>query len=406
MATTEKPSITGMKRAFIILALMIVSGVGVIVAVAYMQSSRSKEAPKTEVGRVIPSGSVNNEKLPPATQEMLDRVQSSEAETARRQGKSYIPDARLGPPDQYGAPPQSNAPNVPPTGPGPSALDQYPNTRAPANTQQKTREEQAIEEGLVRQLELILKGMAPATQQVVAIKAPEKKEDNTKPQSVAGASDPNANLQGATPGADSGRRGKEIIGADVIVPALITTAIDTDVTKFVMAEITGGKLKGATLRGTVLPLTQSGDVQDVGIKFTSMRFADKSYSIDAIALNENTANDALGGDIDRKVFSRYVMPILLASLSGASAYFTSLGTPATSLAVGTQTGNNAVIVNQNAVTTEQAMNQGIGSAANKTSQIATKIVEKQAAQPNRVTVPAMTTVGVIFNNSVFESTPR
>ena len=401
MTTTQQPSVTGMKRAFIIIAIMIFSGVAIIAAFAYLQSNRSKEAPKSEVGRVIPTGSQNNERLPPATQEMLDRVQTSEAEAARRQGRTYMPEARLGPADQYTTPNQVNVNPPRPTGPGPSAIDQYPNAR-PQTTEQKSREEQAVDEGLLRQLELILKGMAPATQQVVAIKPIEKKEEVNKTAQVVSTA-PNA--PSAT-GVDPNSRGKEVVGADVILPALITTAIDTDVTRFVMAEITGGKLKGATLRGTVLPLNQSGDVMDVGIKFTSMRFGEKSYPIDAIALNELTANDALGGDVDRKIFSRYVMPILLAGLSGASTYFTSLGTPATSLAVGTQPGNNAVIVNQNAVTTEQAVNQGIGSAANKASQVTTRIVEKQAAQPNRVTVPAMTTVGIIFNASVFETTQR
>ena len=405
MADSEtKPSANGLSRAFKIVGGAIGIGVLIIVAFAFMQKGNGpKEPPKVEIGRVLPPGSEKKDDISEGTQQMLNRVQTSEAEAARRKGNSYMPDARLGAPDKI----SPEAPPAPPVllnkGPGPSANEQFQVRTAQSNTQ-RTPEQQAIDEGLVRQIELIARGMQPATTQVVVIKMADKKDDASRaPQGVQGAQI--TPVSGVAPSV-TGNKGREIVGGDVIVPAVITTAIDTDVTKFAMAEITGGPLKGALLRGAVVPLNQSGDIEDVGIRFTSMRVNDKMYAIDAIALNEATANDAMGGDVDRKIMSRYVMPILVAGLAGASTYFTALGTPSTSLATGTQPANGAVIVNQAAATQEQAINQGLGGMAAKSSQMATRMVEKQANKPNRVTVPAMTTVGVIFNATVYESAAK
>lgn len=197
-----------------------------------------------------------------------------------------------------------------------------------------------------------------------------------------------------------------LVGGDEIVAAILTTPIDTDRTNFVMAEISAGRLKGATLRGNVRPMNMSGDIEDVGIQFTSMRLPDgRFYQIDALALNEQTATDAMEGRVDRRVFSRTVMPILMAGLSGVSTYFTVRGTPSTSVATGVDTtGTGAIIVDQERASRRDARDQGIGDAIDKTVEKADRAVARAESRPNQVTVDAFTPIGVIFNQPVYQNT--
>lgn len=398
-----------------ILAVAVGLGIVVIGGFVYLQSNKTKqnaEAPKSNLGNVIPVGAEDSRApMSEATRAMLDRVQKSEADEARRKGRSYIPENYLGKGEPVDAKPDAkpvvtSQPSAAPSGIRPggdqegAGVNSYQQYQARQNGQNNPQnaEMQMIQDGLIRQMELVTNSMKAPTMQVVAIKPQEKQKFAENGMGSNGGN--NGNVQGAENVAKA-NKGPELVGADEIVAAIITTPIDTDTTKFVMGEIVGGRLNGAVLRGEVVPLNQSGDVEDVGVRFTSLRLKDKAYAIDAIALNESTANNAMSGDVDRRVFSRYVMPIVMASLSGVSTYFSALGTPAVSLATGTNPGSTSVIVNQNAIGADQAMQQGIGSAVNAGVQTGNKAVAKMANRPNRVTLPAMTPIGVMFNAPVY-----
>jgi hypothetical protein len=240
----------------------------------------------------------------------------------------------------------------------------------------------------------MVNGMAPATVQTVKLMDPAKEDAGT----------------GKAPGASSSSSGRataaertvdqdELVGADEILPATLRTPIDTYKSQLVLVRIEGGALEGAELRGQVVPMKASGDVEDVGMRFTSMRFKGQYYEIDAIALNEQTATDAMNGDVDRRIFDRFVMPVLMAGLSGASTYFTAVGTPSTSVATGV--GDAAVIVDQERASREDAKNQGIGGAIDKGVQIGERAIDRAAAKPNRVTLERDLALGIMFNAPVY-----
>jgi len=387
-----KPLDAGFKRNLLIFAGMFGIGVAVILGFVYMGSSKKAPPPQSRIGTVVPMGNGQAPKLSPATQAALNRVETKEANEARENGRSYIASSPLGEATKVSLTPQQSISQPPRPHPQLSAVQRAQTRGDEISDQAAQREHQAIIQGLLNQMQGVMSGLAPATVQVVAIKK------DTTPLST-----PSSTGSGAAAGAQAQSKGALIIGGDQIVPAELTTPIDTDTSKFALAEITGGPLKGAVLRGSVVPMSQSGDIEDVGVKFTSMRLNDKMYTIDAIALNEKTASDAMDGSVDHHIISRVIMPIIMAGVSGASVYFTAKGTPATSVASNGDGSTNAVIVNQAAASAEQARDQGIGQAVQKAADTGTQLTSKMAARPNEVTLPAFTPIGIIFNAPVYES---
>src|SRR3546814_1473021 len=71
-----------------------------------------------------------------------------------------------------------------------------------------------------------------------------------------------------------------------IAPGRLESPLNTDKTRYASATITAGPLAGAFLLGQSTPMTLSGDVEDVSVQLTQMRFKDQVYPIDAIVLNE------------------------------------------------------------------------------------------------------------------------
>lgn len=394
MASEKKPIDKGFLRSVKIIGGAAGVGLLVVGAFAFMGGGdNASSAPASNVGKIVPQATGEVQSISPAALKQLERVQREEAEAARRAGRSYIPDSTLGPPTPITtqAPPTPPAP-APVSGPPQTSYGQYQQNQRRAT--QRNEDFAAIEAGLTRQIAALAASMQPASAVDVVI----KDMSNDQPGAAAGG----ARGAGAT-GAPAGNKdmGPLLVGGDEIVPGLILTPIDTYKTTFVLAEISGGPLAGAQLRGKVVPMTQSGDVEDVGLQFTSMRLNNKWYSINAIALNEQTANDAMDGSVDRRTFSRFVMPVLMAGLSGVSTYFTARGTPATSVA--TDVGSDSsVIVNQDRANREDAKNQGIGDAIDKAVQTSDRMVQKEANRPMRVTVDSLTPIGIMFNAPVYE----
>lgn len=402
MANAKKPLDEGFKRT-----LKIVGGaVGVgLLAVGYLSYSSSTKTPaaapgQANIGDLVMVGGAQNAQLSAATREKLDRVQQLEAQKANREGRTYVPEVIFGeaqPINAQPAPPAEQAPVIRAPNPDAPPRNRYANNelRQSVEDEQKKAQLDAIRDGLLAQMQMMANGMRPATMVPVQITmAPAPSQAGL--QSAASDAGMDSLLAGGEPSASDA-----LVGGDEIVAAVITTPIDTDRSRFAMAQIVGGKLNGAQLRGQVVPMSGSGDIEDVGLRFTSMRLNGQFYQIDAIALNEQTASDALDGSVDRRLFTRYAMPIMMAGLSGLSTYFTSMGTPAISTAQGTGAGAEAVIVDQERASREDAKNQGIGQAIDAGVQSGNNVVNKLASRPNKVTLEANTPIGIIFNQPVW-----
>jgi|GEM_PF-3754057 len=390
MAKTKKPMDAGFKRNMMILGGVVGVAVLVVGGIAYTSANSSKSLPAAQanVGRIMPAPSGQVTELTPAQREKLERVQSSEAEAARRAGRSYMPDAMLGTPKAVESAKKEDAP--PPRAEQTGSYAQFKQNQNRTVKNEGADSQKVVSDGVMRQAQAIIATLSTvATEQVVEI------ADLTQMVSTSSAG---ARATLAVAKADAAPK-EQLVGADEILAGRVLTPVDTYKSKFVLAEIAGGPLDGAQLRGEVVPMNQSGDVEDVGIRFTSMRLNGHAYPIDAMALNESSATDAMDGDVDHRVFARYVLPVMMAGLSGASTYFTARGTPSTSIAANVS-GGEAVVVNQERASQEDAKNQGIGDAIDKGVQLGERTINRDANRPNRITLDAGQAIGVIFNKPV------
>lgn len=153
----------------------------------------------------------------------------------------------------------------------------------------------------------------------------------------------------------------------------------------------GGKFAGAFLKGTAI-LNKGEGLQVI---FTDMRFNGKTARINAVALDEQTSADALAGNIDRHILTKYVLPVAFATLSGAASAIAQRGTEVVSNGFSSS-------VSVPVATDRQAAAAGISSG----TQIGQQVVQTLAQQPNTVTLPANTLVGVLFNTVQTASTAQ
>lgn len=415
MAKTKKPLDEGFKRTLKIVGGVLGVSVVALGAMAYTSGqSKEREVTPSVVGTPPTGTQKENPQINEATRRRLERVQESEAAQARKGGHSYIPDVILsgGEPIEIKAPEPKPEPapivtdgsDAPPPRRASASMDRQQDALAQARNEAHKAEMARYQAGLERQLAAVLQGLSPATVQEVGIVKMEK----PAPVGAAGSAKAGATQADIALTAErSAAKGEMLVGGDEIVAAVLITPVNTDKSRSVLVEIVGGKLDGAQLRGEVVPMATSGDIEDVGLRFTSMRLVNGDhFQISAIGLNESTASDAMDGTVDRRFFSRNVMPILMAGLSGISTYFTAQGTPATSVATGGNQGNAAIIVDQAKATQEEARKQGIGDAIDKAVQRGNEIVNKAGSRPNQVEINAYTPIGVMFNAPVFKKQPQ
>lgn len=355
--------------------LILVAGIVLFAAlvIGYLAMSRGK-APVQQVASTLPSGvsTKDNQNLPPPNvREKLLDVQQNESEVARARGQSYVP------PDVLIERGRGEATNT-------SAARAVGVQVAPTAHQADPRDATRLQAA-----ERLIQGRG-------VIAEPERValQDKGAPAAEARspATAPTPAVQLATTSADVVVDAMEIFGARLSSP------IDTDLTNYVSAEITTGRLAGAFLIGST-SITGEG----MNVTFTAMRHAGRSYPINAIALDMQTSTNAVAGNVDRKILQRYVFPVAMAF---AGAYATAKAQPSRTLVGisvpstgigGTTTGSvDGYGITQPSPTTEQARAAGVAAAVG----IGQREVNKLANEPIRVTMAAGTPIGIIFRNSV------
>lgn len=402
---TRRPLDAGAKRNLLIIGGAVGVGIVVVLGVALVANKAKQKPESTADVRAIaaPAGSKRNrdvDELSPAMKQRIAYVQQDEAQAAHREGRMYLGDtADLGPKQPVGG--KTPDPTQPGQGPGATPYQQYGARSAQltgqaspgvAGDSRQTDIDQHIQKGLERQLATIVNSMAPAKGVAVAIAKVEK----TTTAAAAADGDP------ATSAAAAAAKGTQIVAGLEIFPGQLASPVDTDKTKYISAYIVGGKLDGAFLTGEAVLSAQG---EDVSAHMTSMNWNGKSYKVDAVLLNEQTASDALNADIDHRPFSRFVMPVLVAGLAGASTYFTARGTTSTSyvpgtVVVGGTTVNGNAVVQQPSPSASQALDQGIGKGIEKSMQLADRETQRYANRPNRGTLDSRTPIGVLFRQPV------
>lgn len=362
----------GFKRNVLVIAGVAVLAVIAMVLLVMMMRGGAKAITETKSDLSLQEGSPlkSSDGLTPAMREKLLRAQNRESSEAGAKEQSYIPPDILPEKLQPAQAGQNNPPAV------------Y--AQASANPGDDKRNQARLAAA-----QAMLGGMLQRPQ-VERVSIAKIDPPATPPAAAASTAGPAAVLD---PFVDI----MEIFGAR------LTSPVDTDMSTFASAEVTTGKLAGALLIGSV-KIVGNG----LEFKFTGMRHDKHTYAINAIALDAQTSTSAVQGDLDRKVLTRYVFPILMATAGAYATARSQVSTTTTSLGYGANPNvGNGLDSNSNygiakpAPTEQQAIAAGVAAGV----QIGNQAVGAGAREPIRVSMPAGESIGVMFRDAVAFPSP-
>lgn len=363
----------GLRRNLVIIGGVLIGAILLVLLVILLRPSSQQAGQASAALPKTPGTGIEKEgPMSPAMQQLLREKQFAEAEEARRRGRSYIP------PDTAAAEPLPSA-----AGPGLSQSQQFV-APAPANVQMNPQ----LQDELRARRERLSKGIESQLGDLVAATAPAQTVARVVFASPAAAA-------GSAPAGEAARAGASakpdpgnlLVDALEIFAGSTASPVDTYKTGYISARISSGVLAGAFLTGRT-QLVNEG----LQPRFSAMRVNGRTYKINAIALDEQTATDAVDADLDRRYLQRYVMPVLMAAVGGYATARAQTG----STVVGIGNGSEAVATPS--PTEKQAVNAGIASAAT----LAQRAIEADASLPIRAMFPAGSAIGIMFLEPVVD----
>lgn len=313
----------------------------------------------------------------PAMQAKLQQIQLAESEKAQKEGRSYVPAEAIGTVEPV--PPPTPMPT-----PTPSTM-QVANSNMAYGGGMSQDQMQTIREGLRTQLAMIVPQQVAAGSPRQSLSFRDDRKDK--------ADEPKTGTQPATASSAIASINNQSAATTIVAPLEIVAAkLANPITaimgkpSYASATISAGPLKGAFLIGT----STLNENETIETSFTMMRVGNKAYKIDAIILDEQTADAGVKGNVDRRLLQRYVLPVALATAQG---YYTAASqTGSTILAVTTGTAGTT----SPPPTTDQAINAGVAAGLG----IAGKEVQKAANEPIRSSVNRDMTIGILFRAAV------
>lgn len=333
-------------------------------------SAGESRVAKTSI--TTPPVSVNSKptEMTQADEARLGRVQGRESDAAKANKNTYIPQELPLKPETF------KTPDAQTNGPGNGYKYASGDQAQPAagDPQREAR----IKQGLDLQLAAIIaRSEAPPTQ-------------SAAPYAVVAAQAPvsSASAGGASGGAVPAEMQGELVKALTIAGARLVSPLDTAKTDFISAEITSGPLAGAYLVGKGRMVGEEG----VQIVYTRMKFGDVSYAVNVTGLDNRTSSDAMAADVDRKLFSRYVMPVVFTT---GQAYLAAVSRPAQTV-VGS--GFSTTVVTPGASAREAVaagLSAGMGKAAEAVGQ----------SKPSAF-MPIDTSIALLFNDAVLKKAAK
>jgi len=340
---------------------------------AALQSARDKGVPATVIGSAASEKSAAAPQATQAEMERTQRVHQNQADMARNDGSTYIPkDLPL-----VGVP--AGAPTRPEVGQGPGR-GYNPNTGHHTGAED-ARNEQARLAGVERQLTSLMKVLEPG---VTSSAGPyEDKHDKRAAQTQTAGQPVQTQPSTASSATTASAVVKDLLAGLSIHGASLIAPLDTARAAEVLARIDSGPAAGAMLFGRGVVVGDDG----VRLTFSKMSLSGKTYDINAVGLDAQTSSTAMQADIDRKLFARYVIPILG---TVGKAYADAVARPGQQLVV---EGGTVNVVTPTA-SARQAAAAGVGAGLGRITQAATY------DGPNTAYMPAGVSIGIIFLDPV------
>jgi intracellular multiplication protein IcmE len=148
------------------------------------------------------------------------------------------------------------------------------------------------------------------------------------------------------------------VPAGEIVYAQLLTEANSDVPGPVLAEIMSGPLRGSRVLG-------SFQVQKelITLSFNRVVYNEKTYPIDAVAVDPNTTLTAMATDVDHHYFQRVILPAAAAFIEGVSSAVAETGLTTVTIE------GDTVTSEQEEANNEQQVNAGIQEAGQELREI-------------------------------------
>jgi intracellular multiplication protein IcmE len=205
-----------------------------------------------------------------------------------------------------------------------------------------------------------------------------------------------AQQQQAQQAAASGDNSAAIpVPAEIFVPAgevyyaQTLTEANTDAPGPVLAQILQGPLKGSRLIGAF-----SENEEYLTIDFNKVVYKERTISIDAIALDEDTTLTGVVTDIDHRYFKRVILPAAAAFVEGFGSAVAETGS--TSVAVTGET----VTTSEEDLNTREELMKGVEES---TSIISEFLQEEADRTEVMIKVAAGTPIGVLFLKEITQA---
>lgn len=132
------------------------------------------------------------------------------------------------------------------------------------------------------------------------------------------------------------KKRKDVVKAGTVLFAVLDTAVNSDEKGPILATVVSGKFQGARVVGA---FTHSDYQETVIMQFSTISIPKqtKSRSIQAVAIDPDTARTALASDVDHHYFLRYGSLFASSFIAGYGKAITNQGTTTTSPLTGTTT---------------------------------------------------------------------
>ncbi|MBI1326510.1 MAG: hypothetical protein GC136_02600 [Alphaproteobacteria bacterium] len=180
---------------------------------------------------------------------------------------------------------------------------------------------------------------------------------------------------------------KTLVPAGKIEYAQLITEANTDAPGPVLAEIVSGPLRGSRLLGSFR------DTNDyLTLSFNTVVYKKESIPIEAVAVNPDNALPGLVSEIDRKYWSRVILPAAARFIEGMGEAIAESGSTTVTVDGG------AAVSSQNDLDAKQELYKGVEKAAEELG----NIFEENRTERPTIVVYSGTPMGIIFMRPVVE----
>ena len=221
----------------------------------------------------------------------------------------------------------------------------------------------------------------------------EKKQTIQTKSSIQHTKDASSQSQDEEGGQSSGGGPQPAIKAGAVLFAVLDTSVDSDQPGPVLATIVVGRLKGAKLIGS-FSLVNNSDKMTITFNQMSVKGAANTISINAYAIDPNTARTALSSRTDHHYLMRYGSLFAATFIEGFGNAF--------------QAANTTVSIGGTGGVTNTTISSGVGRSTLENAVIGLSTLGKQWGQvamqnvstPTTVEVFGGTGIGVLFMQNV------